>query len=57
MWTEFGHNVAEALDQRRTQLDALRSEDVAQALVYSFAQPPNVLIEEILMRPVLQVVP
>ncbi|MGI3900738.1 MAG: SDR family oxidoreductase [Janthinobacterium lividum] len=57
VWTEFGHNVAEALDHRRAQLDALRSEDVAQALVYSFAQPPNVLIEEILMRPVLQVAP
>ena len=57
VWTEFSHNVAEALDQRRTQLDALRSEDVAQALVYAFAQPPNVLIEEILMRPVLQVAP
>lgn len=57
VWTEFGHNVAEALDRRRTQLDALRSEDVAQALVYAFAQPQNVLIEEILMRPVLQVAP
>ena len=57
VWTEFGHNVAEALDARRTQLDALRSEDVAQALVYAFAQPSNVLIEEILMRPVLQLAP
>ena len=57
VWTEFGHNVAEALDARRNQLDALRSEDVAQALVYAFAQPPNVLVEEILMRPVLQVAP
>jgi NADP-dependent 3-hydroxy acid dehydrogenase YdfG len=57
VWTEFGHNVAEALDQRRNQLDALQSEDVAQALVYAFAQPSNVLVEEILMRPVLQVAP
>lgn len=57
VWTEFGANVAQALDERRSQLDALRSEDVAQALVYSFAQPPNVLIEEILMRPVLQLAP
>ena len=57
VWTEFGHNVAEALDARRTQLDALRSEDVVQALVYAFAQPSNVLIEEILMRPVLQLTP
>ncbi len=57
VWTEFGHNVADALEARRGQLDALRSEDVAQALVYAFAQPPNVLVEEILMRPVLQVAP
>ena len=57
VWTEFGHNVNEALDARRQQLDALTSENVAQALVYAFAQPGNVLVEEILLRPVLQVVP
>lgn len=57
VWTEFGDNVSEALQQRRTQLDALTSENIAQALVYAFAQPPNVLIEEILLRPVLQVAP
>ncbi|MDX7951318.1 SDR family oxidoreductase [Lichenihabitans sp. Uapishka_5] len=57
VWSEFGHNVSEALDARRTQLEALTSEDVAQALVYAFAQPANVLVEEILLRPVLQVAP
>jgi NADP-dependent 3-hydroxy acid dehydrogenase YdfG len=57
VWTEFGHNVNEALDARRQQLDALTSENVAQALVYAFAQPANVLVEEILLRPVLQVAP
>ena len=57
VWTEFGQNVSEALETRRKQLDALRSEDVAQALVYAFAQPANVLVEEILLRPVLQVAP
>ena len=57
VWTEFGPNVAEALERRRTELDALRSEDVAQALVYAFAQPPNVLVEEILIRPVKQIAP
>ncbi|MHB1676017.1 MAG: SDR family oxidoreductase [Sulfuriferula sp.] len=57
VWTEFGQNVKTALDDRRTKLEALTAEDVAQALVYAFAQPPNVLIEEILMRPVLQVAP
>ena len=33
------------------------AEDVAQALVYAFAQPPRVLVEEILIRPVKQVAP
>lgn len=58
VWTEFGENVpAEILRGRRTSLDALHSEDVAQALVYAFAQHPRVLVEEILIRPVKQVVP
>ncbi|MHB0990102.1 MAG: SDR family oxidoreductase [Burkholderiales bacterium] len=57
VWTEFGHNVKDALQDRRTQLDALTAADVAQALVYAFAQPPNVLVEEIMMRPVLQLAP
>lgn len=57
VWTEFGANVAEAMAERRTALDALTSEDVAQALVYAFAQPPRVLVEEILIRPVRQVAP
>jgi NADP-dependent 3-hydroxy acid dehydrogenase YdfG len=57
VWTEFGQNVSEAMKERRETLDALRAEDVAQALVYAFAQPPNVLVEEIPMRPVLRVAP
>lgn len=57
VWTEFGENVSEALNDRRAQLDALTSENIAQALVYAFAQPANVLVEEILLRPVLQVAP
>lgn len=57
VWTEFGQNVSEAMQKRREQLDALSAEDVAQALVYAFAQPANVLVEEILLRPVLQVAP
>ncbi|MGI4779159.1 MAG: SDR family oxidoreductase [Janthinobacterium lividum] len=57
VWTEFGHNVAEAMRDRRESLDALTAEDVAQALVYSFAQPPRVLVEEILIRPVRQIAP
>lgn len=58
VWTEWGFNVTEeAMRERRQSLDALHPEDVAQALVYSFAQPPHVLVEEILVRPVKQIVP
>jgi NADP-dependent 3-hydroxy acid dehydrogenase YdfG len=57
-WTEWGHKVPqEVMRERRASLDALAAKDVAQALVYSFAQPPNVLVEEILVRPVKQTVP
>jgi NADP-dependent 3-hydroxy acid dehydrogenase YdfG len=55
--TEFGANVAEAMEARWAQLDALTGTDVAQALVYAFAQPPRVLVEEIMVRPVKQVAP
>jgi NADP-dependent 3-hydroxy acid dehydrogenase YdfG len=55
VWTEFGHNIDQ--QARRSELDALTPEDVAQALVYAFAQPPRVLVEEILIRPVKQVAP
>jgi NADP-dependent 3-hydroxy acid dehydrogenase YdfG len=58
VWTEFGDNVPrEALQERREILDALTAEDVAQAMVYAFAQHPRVLVEEILVRPVKQVAP
>ncbi|WP_294393194.1 SDR family oxidoreductase [uncultured Sphingomonas sp.] len=58
VWTEWGHNVPDdTMRQRRESLDALHAEDIAQALVYSFAQPPRVLVEEILVRPVRQVQP
>ena len=57
-WTEWGHNIPDAVkNERRERLDALKPEDVAQALVYSFAQAPNVLVEEILIRPVKQIAP
>ncbi|MCQ4318794.1 SDR family oxidoreductase [Stutzerimonas stutzeri] len=55
VWTEFGHNID--LSERRQSLDALESVDVAQALVYAFAQPPRVLVQEILIRPVRQIAP
>ena len=58
VWTEWGHNVPEeTMRERRESLDALTAKDVAQALVYSFAQHPRVLVEEILIRPVKQITP
>jgi NADP-dependent 3-hydroxy acid dehydrogenase YdfG len=55
--TEFGANVADAMAERWAQLDAMAGEDIAQALVYAFAQPGRVLVEEILLRPVKQIAP
>jgi NADP-dependent 3-hydroxy acid dehydrogenase YdfG len=58
VWTEWGNNVPEEkMRERRKAIDALHPEDIAQALVYAFAQPPRVLVEEILVRPVKQIVP
>lgn len=55
VWTEFGHNIDQS--ERRQSIDALEPNDVAQALVYAFAQPPRVLVQEILIRPVKQIAP
>lgn len=55
--TEFGSNVADAMKERWDDLDALAAEDVAQGLVYAFAQPARVLVQEIMMRPVKQLAP
>ena len=58
VWTEWGHNVPEEqMRERRESVDALHAVDIAQALVYAFAQPPRVLVEEILVRPVKQLQP
>lgn len=53
--TEWGHNVpAEAMRERRDAIGALLPGDVARALVYSFAQPPGVLVNALEIRPSLQ---
>ena len=58
VWTEWGNNVpGEVMHERRSKLDALRSEDIAQALVFAFAQPPNVNVQEMLVMPVKQISP
>ena len=55
VWTEWGNNVTEeAMRERREKVDALRAEDIAQALVYAFAQPANVNVQELLVLPVKQ---
>ena len=58
VWTEWGHNVpGEVMHERRTKLAALQAEDIAQALVYAFAQPPHVNVQEMLVMPVKQISP
>ena len=58
VFTEWGNNAPDGmLEQRRKSLEALHAEDIANALVFSFAQPANVLVEEMLVRPVRQVMP
>ncbi|MFS1286915.1 SDR family oxidoreductase [Pseudomonas piscis] len=58
VWTEWGDKVpGDAMRSYRESLDALHSEDVAQALLYSFAQPARVLVNEIVVRPVRQLLP
>lgn len=53
--TEWGHNVsADMMRERRDAIQALMPDDVARALVYSFAQPPGVLLDDIVIRPSLQ---
>lgn len=58
VWTEWGDNTPDGmLEKRRESLDALTAGDIAAALVYAFGQPPRVLVEEMLIRPVRQLVP
>ena len=45
------------MHERRAKVDALKPEDIAQALVYAFAQPANVNVQELLVVPVKQVSP
>jgi len=55
VWTEWGGTTEnDPAHQHREQVNALQPEDIAQALVYSFAQPAGVLVGEILVRPVRQ---
>lgn len=58
VYTQWGYNVPEdAMRERRDRLQALRAQDIAAALVYAFAQPPNVNVQEALIMPTRQTYP
>lgn len=58
VYTNWGYNVSEeAMKESRDSVEALRPEDIAKALVYSFAQPGNVNLQEILVMPTKETSP
>lgn len=58
VYTNWGHGFAEGeLKQRRDELQALSAEDIARLLVFGFAQPANVNLQEICVMPTRQLQP
>ncbi|MHB1565546.1 MAG: SDR family oxidoreductase [Acidiferrobacter sp.] len=58
VYTHWGHNVpADKMRERRASVEALQATDIAQALVFAFAQPPNVNVQELLVMPTRQTYP
>lgn len=58
VYTEWGFNVEpDAMKERRDKLDAIQPEAIAQALLYAFAMPANVNVQEQLIMPVRQTYP
>lgn len=58
VYTNWGFNVSEeAMKDRRDKVDALHAVDIANALVYAFAQPGHVNPQELLVMPTRQVSP
>jgi NADP-dependent 3-hydroxy acid dehydrogenase YdfG len=56
--TNWGFNVpAEKMKERRNSIEALTADDIANALVYAFAQPAHVNVQESLIMPTRQVSP
>ena len=56
--TNWGYNVPrDKMKERRDKLEALVSEDIARALVYAFAQPANMNVQEMLLMPTRQTAP
>ena len=53
-----GHNRPEILEVIRStfsDVDLLNADDIARAIVYAIGQPPNVSVNEVLVRPTTQV--
>jgi len=58
VYTDWGHNVPEdQMKARRDAIEALHADDIAQALLYAFAQPPHVNPQELLILPTKQISP
>jgi NADP-dependent 3-hydroxy acid dehydrogenase YdfG len=58
VYTAWGHNVPpERMKERRDKLEALQAEDIARTLVFGFAQPANVNVQELLVMPTRQTTP
>ncbi|WP_455380539.1 SDR family oxidoreductase [Acidihalobacter prosperus] len=58
VYTHWGYNVPEkAMRERRDKLEALHAKDIANALVFAFAQPDNVNCQEMLVMPTRQTYP
>ena len=58
VYTNWGFNVpADKMRERRDTVEALHADDVARALVYGFAQPGHVNLQELLIMPTKQTAP
>ena len=56
--TNWGFNVpAEKMKERRDSIEVLTADDIANALVYAFAQPAHVNVQESLIMPTRQLSP
>lgn len=58
VYTQWGYNVPpEQMQARRESLEALHADDIARALVFAFAQPANVNLQEAWIMPTRQTRP
>lgn len=58
VYTNWGYGVdASVMKKRRDDFDALHANDIANAILYAFAQPGNVNYQEMVLMPTRQVFP